>query len=103
LFELDHEVRAMLAQPANRVNGARPEIKNGCLRLTCTFSGEIFIVKAALLRERLEVVVPRVENLPSFVLWKLRRFLHFVQNRVEVGRRGQVWVPGEREIEGTRG
>jgi len=26
---------------------------------------------------------PRVENLPSFVLWKLRRFLYFVQNRVE--------------------
>ena len=27
---------------------------------------------------------PRVENLPSFVLWKLRRFLYFVQNRVEM-------------------
>ena len=26
---------------------------------------------------------PRVENLPSFVLWKLGRFLYFVQNRVE--------------------
>jgi len=46
----------MLAQPADRVNGARPDIENGCLRQTCTFSGEIFMVKAALSGERLEVV-----------------------------------------------
>src|ERR1700722_13716613 len=46
----------MLAQPADRVNGARPGIRNGCLRQTCTFSGEIFMVKAALSGERLEVV-----------------------------------------------
>jgi hypothetical protein len=39
---------------------------------------------------------PRVENLPSFVVSKLRRFLYFVQIRVEVGRRGRICVPGER-------
>ena len=47
----------MLAQPADRVNGGWPEIKNGGLRQTCTFSEEIFMVKGALLGERLEVVV----------------------------------------------
>ena len=61
------------------------------------------MVKGALSGERLGVVGARVENLPSFVLWKLRRFLYFVQNRVELWRRVRFWVPGERETEGSRG
>ena len=46
---------------------------------------------------------PRVENSGFFVFFELRRFLYFGQNRVEVRRRGRLWVPGEREIEDSRG
>jgi len=54
------------------------------------------------------VVVAWVENSPSFVFWKLRRFLHFGQNRVEnavlraemFGRNGLSGAARSREIGG---
>jgi hypothetical protein len=42
---------------------------------------------------------PRVEILRSFVLSKLRRFLHFVQNRVEMRGSLRIWAFFEGPLE----